>query len=75
VRAGRAEVEAGARRFALTLGRAPEVALLASHAQWEMDRGEEDAARAARRLALNGIALIHQPLADAVEAAMPVEVE
>lgn len=63
-RAGRAEVEAGARRFALTLGRALQVALLAAHAQWEAERGEQDAARAARRLAMNGIDLIHRPLPD-----------
>ena len=60
MRGGRAEVEAGARRFALTLGRALEAALLAAHAQWETDRGESDAAAAARRLALNGIDLIHR---------------
>jgi acyl-CoA dehydrogenase len=65
MRGGRAEVEAGARRLALTLGRALETALLAAHAQWETERGETDAARAARRLALNGIDLIHRPLLDA----------
>lgn len=68
-RAGREAAEAGARRFALTLGRALQAALLAGHAQWETDRGEEDAARAARRLALNGIHLIHNHL----EAADPRE--
>jgi acyl-CoA dehydrogenase len=62
MRAGRAEVEAGARRLALTLGRALEAALLAAHAQWEADRGSQDAGSAARRLALNGIDLIHRPL-------------
>jgi acyl-CoA dehydrogenase len=61
-RTGREEAEAGARRFALTLGRALEAALLASHAQWEVERGEQDAARAAQRLALNGISLIHNHL-------------
>ena len=61
MRAGRAEVEAGARRFALTLGRALEAALLASHAQWEAERGKQDAGPAARRLALNGIDLVHRP--------------
>jgi hypothetical protein len=65
MRAGRAEMEAGARRFALTLGRTLEVALLASHARWEAERGEQDAARAARRLALNGIDLIHRPIGNA----------
>lgn len=61
-RAGREAAEAGARRFALTLGRALEAALLASHAQGEADRGEQDAARAAHRLARNGIHLIHNHL-------------
>ena len=61
-RGGRAEVEAGARRFALTLGRALEAALLAAHARWETERGERDAAAAARRLALNGIDLVHRRL-------------
>lgn len=70
LRAGRAELEAGARRFALTLGRALQVALLASHAQWEARRGEGDAARAARRLAMNGIVLIHTPL-DLTDAPEP----
>lgn len=68
LRAGRAEVEAGARRFALTLGRALEAALLAAHAQWETERGEQDATFAARRLAMNGIDLIRRPL-DAPAAA------
>ncbi|HEX5871076.1 MAG TPA: acyl-CoA dehydrogenase family protein [Longimicrobium sp.] len=62
MRGGRAEVEAGARRFALTLGRALEAALLASHAQWEAERGEGDAVHAARRLTLNGIDRIHPPV-------------
>ena len=35
--AGRAEIEAGARRFALTLGRATELALLADHARWSLE--------------------------------------
>jgi acyl-CoA dehydrogenase len=63
MRPGRAEVEAGARRFALTLGRALEAALLAAHAQWELDRGARDAADGAHRLALNGLDLVHRPLA------------
>ncbi|HEX2189014.1 MAG TPA: hypothetical protein VHG51_08975, partial [Longimicrobiaceae bacterium] len=53
---GREEVEAGARRFALTLGRALEAALLAAHAQWAADTaGDGRPAAAARRLAANGI--------------------
>jgi acyl-CoA dehydrogenase len=64
MRTGRAETEAGARRFALTLGRALQAALLAAHAQWEAGRGEQDAARGALRLALNGVDLVHRPPAD-----------
>jgi alkylation response protein AidB-like acyl-CoA dehydrogenase len=74
MRGGRAEVEAGARRFALTLGRALEVALLAAQAQWEAERGEHDAGRAARRLALNGIDLIHRPLLDPGDTPAPYAV-
>jgi acyl-CoA dehydrogenase len=62
MRGGRAEVEAGARRFALTLGRALEAALLAAHAQWEADHGARDAASAAVRLALNGLGQVQRPL-------------
>jgi acyl-CoA dehydrogenase len=69
-RAGREEAEAGARRFALTLGRALEAALLAAHAQGEPERGEQDAARAARRLAVSGIHLIHNHL-DGVDPPEP----
>jgi acyl-CoA dehydrogenase len=56
---GREEAEAGARRFALTLGRALEAALLARHAQWAADaHGDGRPAAAARRLAANGIDLL-----------------
>src|SRR5262249_33840560 len=52
-------LEAGARRFALTLGRTLELALLAQHAQWCLDHGfGPRTAAAARRLALAGIDLI-----------------
>ncbi len=51
-----AEVEAGARRFALTLGRAHELAMLVAHAQWCLDRDRGPrAAAAARRFAAHGI--------------------
>ncbi|HEX8271711.1 MAG TPA: acyl-CoA dehydrogenase family protein [Longimicrobiaceae bacterium] len=57
--AGREPVEAGARRFALTLGRALEAALLARHAQWAADAGGGRAeAAAARRLSANGLDLL-----------------
>lgn len=72
MRGGRDAVEAGARRFALTLGRALEAALLAAHAEEEAEEeaegGDGDAARAARRLVLNGIDLVH-PGADGREDA------
>ncbi len=49
-------LEAGARRFALTLGRALELALLTEHAQWCLGHGHGPrAAAAARRFALNGV--------------------
>ena len=44
-------VEAGARRFALTLGRALELALLSDHAAWAAPRGDARPAAAARRFA------------------------
>jgi hypothetical protein len=58
MRAGEPAVQAGARRFALTLGRAVQAALLAHHAQWALDRGDPRPAAAARRLAAHGIDLI-----------------
>ncbi|WP_026369769.1 acyl-CoA dehydrogenase family protein [Kallotenue papyrolyticum] len=45
--AGRPAVEAGARRFALTLGRALALALLIDQAQWSLDRQQDGRARAA----------------------------
>lgn len=57
--AGREVTEAGARRFALTLGRALEAGLLARHAQWAADAGGGRAeAAAARRLAASGLELL-----------------
>jgi len=57
--AGEAESEAGARRFALTVGRSFELALLARHAQWSSDnqRGSH-ALAAARRFSAIPINLI-----------------
>ena len=51
-------LEAGARRFALTLGRSLELALLCAHAQWSIDHGDGHGPRlaaAARRFAQNGV--------------------
>jgi hypothetical protein len=50
--AGQPTVEAGARRFALTLGRTMELALLIKHAQWSKDH------QSARRFASSHIDLI-----------------
>ncbi len=52
-------LEAGARRFALTLGRTAELAFLVAHAQWCLDEGKgERALAAARRFARSQIDLI-----------------
>ena len=52
-------LEAGARRFAMTLGRVAELALLCDHAQWCLDHGKgERALAAARRFARSRIDLI-----------------
>jgi hypothetical protein len=57
--AERAVLEAGARRFAMTLGRATELSLLADHAQWCLDQGKGDRAlAAARRFSRSRIDLI-----------------
>ena len=58
-RLGQPALEAGARRFSLTLGRLAELALLIKHAQWstEYERDIKSTA-AARRFAHSGIDLI-----------------
>jgi len=55
---GPAAIEAGARRFALTLGRALELALLVDHAAWAAGHGDRRPAAAARRFAQNGVDLV-----------------
>src|SRR5829696_4516776 len=58
-RAGPPALEAGARRFALTLGRTMELALLIKHAQWSQDHERDVRATAvARRFASSGVDLI-----------------
>jgi hypothetical protein len=57
-RVGPQAVEAGARRFALTLGRAAELALLVEHASWCLARGDRQPAAVARRFAAHGVDLI-----------------
>ncbi len=61
----RAVLEGGARRFAMTMGRCLELALLAHHAQWCLDNGRgRRAAAAARRLASHGVDSINDPIHD-----------
>jgi alkylation response protein AidB-like acyl-CoA dehydrogenase len=58
-------VEAGARRFALTLGRAAELALLVEHASWSLaHEGDRRPALAAKRLLRHGIDLIDDAVGD-----------
>ncbi|HEU4405770.1 MAG TPA: acyl-CoA dehydrogenase family protein [Polyangiaceae bacterium] len=57
-RGDRGAVEAGARRFALTLGRSLELALLVDHARWALGRGDRRPAAAAHRLARHGVDLV-----------------
>ena len=59
MRVGQPALEAGARRFSLTLGRTVELALLIKHAQWSKEHEHDDrAAAAACRFAASGIDLI-----------------
>ena len=52
-------MEAGARRFAVTLGRAVELALLARHAQWSLDEEKDQrTVAAARRFGSHGVNLL-----------------
>ena len=52
-------MEAGARRFAMTLGRAFALLLLCRHAQWSLDHEKDERALfAAQRFARNGVDLI-----------------
>jgi alkylation response protein AidB-like acyl-CoA dehydrogenase len=61
--AGDAEREAGARRFALTLGRSTALLLLARQAQWSLDRGEDRRALAAAVIfARRGINLLAEDI-------------
>jgi hypothetical protein len=70
-RRGGAHVEAGARRFALTLGRTFALALLVDHAAWAATHERDPRpAAAARRFARAGVDLLGQDDADAQDAAM-----
>jgi alkylation response protein AidB-like acyl-CoA dehydrogenase len=62
---GQATVEAGARRFALTLGRSLALALLVEHAQWSLNHeGDGRAQAAACRFAQTPIDLTHKMTAE-----------
>jgi alkylation response protein AidB-like acyl-CoA dehydrogenase len=54
----RDRLDAGARRFALTLGRSLALALLVEHAQWAAARGKDSARSAALRFAAHGVNLL-----------------
>ena len=56
---GQPALEAGARRFGLTLGRALALALLVEHAQWSLEYEQDGRAMAAaRRFAQSGVNLL-----------------
>jgi alkylation response protein AidB-like acyl-CoA dehydrogenase len=55
---GQPAVESGARRFALTLGRALELAFLVDHAAWAASKGDPKPAAAARRFAHTAVDLV-----------------
>ncbi|MDW8361831.1 MAG: acyl-CoA dehydrogenase family protein [Myxococcales bacterium] len=57
---GSESVEAGARRFALTLGRGFALARLVRQASWELERGRGRAAAAARRFAALGVDAVRE---------------
>ncbi|MBM4360317.1 MAG: acyl-CoA dehydrogenase family protein [Deltaproteobacteria bacterium] len=56
------DTEAGARRFALTVGRTLELALLLRHADWARTRGDGRPGLAARRFASHGICCLDDEL-------------
>jgi len=65
-------IESGARRFALTLGRTMELALLIKHAQWSQDHEADGrATAAARRFANSGVDLLVDHALDDARALFP----
>jgi hypothetical protein len=65
------DLEAGARRFALTIGRSLELALLAHHASWcQRVQGDARSTHAAVQLAANGVDSLRPALARADARAM-----
>ena len=72
--AGPAALEAGARRFALTLGRAMQLALLCEQAQWDLEQHKDGrTAAVARRLAAEGVDLLLPPGALAESRALALD--
>nr|MDQ3032613.1 hypothetical protein [Myxococcota bacterium] len=64
-----ADVEGGARRFAMTLGRSFELVLLASHADWSLTSERDGRARAAAlRFARAPFDLVEDTALDGVRA-------
>lgn len=61
-RRGLLETEGGARRFALTIGRTIELALLLRHAEWAQTQGDVRPTLAARRFATHGISQLGDEL-------------
>jgi hypothetical protein len=55
---GTPAIEAGARRFAMTLGRALELALLVEHAAWAKAKGDLRPTAAMRRFARTAVDLV-----------------
>jgi len=73
-RAGTGALQAGARRFALTLGHALEAALLARHAQWRLGHdGDGRAAAAAQRLTAEGLNQLHKQSDHAAAEALAMD--
>ena len=69
---GQPALEAAARRFAMTLGRTMELALLIKHAQWSQDHeADGGATSAARRFANSGIDFLVDHALDDVRALFP----
>jgi len=65
-------LEAAARRFAMTLGRTMQLALLIKHAQWSQDHEADGrATAAARRFANSGVDLLVEHALDDVRALVP----
>ncbi len=64
----RGGMEAGARRFAMTLGRSVSLALLAHHAEWALSQGDPRPRAAAVRFQRHGVEVL--AAMDATEAAL-----